>query len=124
MYPEKVDKAFATRLSREIEGEVLSSPFDRGRYATDASFYQMIPHAVVVPKRFSDVEAALAIARDAGIPVTARGGGTSQAGQTVNTGLVIDFSKYLNGVVTLDIAKLRAVVQPGLVLDVLWVGQI
>jgi FAD/FMN-containing dehydrogenase/Fe-S oxidoreductase len=117
VHREKVDMAFISRLNREIEGEVLATPFDRGRYATDASFYQMIPQAVMVPKRFSDVEAALAIGRDAGVPVTARGGGTSQAGQTVNNGLVIDFSKHLNGLISLDIAAQRAVVQPGLVLD-------
>ncbi|MGR3715999.1 MAG: FAD-binding oxidoreductase, partial [Thermohalobaculum sp.] len=109
--------ALTERLRREIEGEVLASPFDRGRYATDASFYQIVPQAVVVPKRFADVEAALAIARDEGVPVTARGGGTSQAGQTVNSGLVIDFSKHLNRIDSLDVGNRRAVVEPGLVLD-------
>jgi FAD/FMN-containing dehydrogenase/Fe-S oxidoreductase len=114
---EPVKTAVTNRLRREIEGEVLASPFDRGRYATDASFYQIVPQAVVVPKRFADVEAALAITRDEGVPVTARGGGTSQAGQTVNSGLVIDFSKYLDGFVSLDVENRRAVVEPGLVLD-------
>ena len=111
--------ALIERLRREIEGEVLASPFDRGRYATDASFYQIVPQAVVVPRRFADVEAALAIARDEGVPVTARGGGTSQAGQTVNSGVVIDFSKHLDGIVSLDVENRRAVVEPGLVLDAL-----
>ena len=105
------------RLGREIEGEVLTGPFDRGRYATDASFYQIVPAGVVVPRRFSDVDAVLARAREAGVPLTARGGGTSQAGQTVNRGVVVDFSRHLNGLVELDVENRRALVQPGLVLD-------
>ncbi|HUS54611.1 MAG TPA: FAD-linked oxidase C-terminal domain-containing protein [Thermohalobaculum sp.] len=109
--------ALIKRLRREVEGEVLASQFDRGRYATDASFYQIMPKAVLVPKHIGDVEAALAIAREEGVPVTARGGGTSQAGQTVNDGLVIDFSKHLNRMISLDVENRRAVVEPGLVLD-------
>ncbi|MDH3665401.1 MAG: FAD-binding protein [Paracoccaceae bacterium] len=105
------------RLSQAVEGDVLGGRFDRGRYATDASFYQIMPAAVLAPKRFADVEAALDIAREEGVPITARGGGTSQAGQTVNSGLVVDFSKHLNGIVSLDVEGRRAVVEPGIVLD-------
>ncbi len=108
-----------TRLSGEIEGEVRTDAFTRGRYATDASFYQIVPEAVVVPRRFDDVAATLAFAREAGVPVTARGGGTSQAGQTVNSGVVIDFSRHLAAVESVDVAARRAVVQPGIVLDAL-----
>ncbi|MEM7744704.1 MAG: FAD-linked oxidase C-terminal domain-containing protein [Pseudomonadota bacterium] len=104
-------------LQTGIEGEVLSSPFDRGRYATDASIYQIVPAGVVIPKRFEDVETVLAAARSSGVPVTARGGGTSQAGQTVNSGVVLDFSRYLNGIIELDVEDRRAVVEPGIVLD-------
>ncbi len=104
-------------LHRAIEGEVLTGQFDRGRYATDASIYQIVPSCVVVPKRFSDVEATLDAARSAGMAVTARGGGTSQAGQTVNSGVVVDFSKHLSRVLELDVAGRRAVVEPGIVLD-------
>ncbi|MEM7060054.1 MAG: FAD-binding and (Fe-S)-binding domain-containing protein [Pseudomonadota bacterium] len=104
-------------LAADIEGEVLSGIFDRGRYATDASIYQIMPAGVVVPRTFADVETALGHARAAGVPVTARGGGTSQAGQTVNSGLILDFSKHLNGILELDVARRRAVVQPGIVLD-------
>ncbi|MHA1527687.1 MAG: FAD-binding and (Fe-S)-binding domain-containing protein, partial [Alphaproteobacteria bacterium] len=117
MNREPVKTVFTERLRREIEGEVLVSPFDRGRYATDASFYQIVPQGVVVAKRFADVEAALAIGREEGVPVTPRGGGTSQAGQTVNSGLVIDFSRHLDRVVSVDVENRRAVVEPGLVLD-------
>lgn len=105
------------RLASEIEGEVLTGVFDRGRYATDASIYQIIPSGVVVPRRFEDVAATLAMAREAGVPVTARGGGTSQAGQTINSGVVVDFSRHLNGLIELNVPGRRAVVQPGIVLD-------
>jgi len=106
-----------TRLAREITGEVLFDRFSRGRYATDASFYQIMPEGVVVPKTMDEALRALAIARDDGRIVTARGGGTSQCGQTVNNGLVIDFSKYLNRIVSLDVENRTCVVEPGIVLD-------
>jgi FAD/FMN-containing dehydrogenase/Fe-S oxidoreductase len=105
------------KLSRAVEGEVLFSRFDRGRYATDASIYQMFPLGVVMPKSFADVEAVLAIAREECVPVLPRGGGTSQCGQTVNEAVVIDFSKYLNRIVNVDAEGATAVVEPGLVLD-------
>ena len=105
------------RLGSEIAGTVLTDRFDRGRYATDASIYQIVPAAVVVPETMDDVATALAWGRAEGIAVTARGGGTSQAGQTVNGGLVIDFSPRLNRLLALDVDGRRAVVEPGLVLD-------
>ncbi len=108
-----------SKLRTEIEGEVLSHPADRGRYATDASIYQIMPRAVVLPRRWSDVEATLAMAREQGIAVTARGGGTSQAGQTINDGIIIDFSKHLNRIIEYDSVAQTATVEPGLVLDTL-----
>ncbi len=111
------DPALAARLRREIEGQVLFGAFDRGRYSTDASIYQIEPIGVVVPKSDADVQAALGVAREAGVPVVARGGGTSQAGQTVNRGLVIDFSKHLDRVLELDAEAGTVWVEPGLVLD-------
>src|SRR6516164_9972987 len=83
------------RLRAEITGEVLFSNFDRGRYATDASHYQVMPVGVVVPHSVDDVTRAMALARQDGISVLARGGGTSQAGQTVSTSLVLDCSRKL-----------------------------
>jgi len=65
-------------LKKEISGEVLSDRFSRGRYATDASVYQMMPQGVVVPKDINDVQVCLQAARDEGVSVVARGGGTSQ----------------------------------------------
>src|ERR1700685_3023185 len=105
------------RLKREMTGEVLFDRFNRGRYATDASFYQIMPLGVVVPKTIDEALRALAIARDQGVIVTPRGGGTSQCGQTVNSGPIIDFSKYLNRIVSLDVEKRSCVVEPGIVLD-------
>jgi len=109
--------ALAARLRREITGDVLFDPFNRGRYATDASFYQIMPTGVVVPRSVDEALRALAIARDDGRIVTPRGGGTSQCGQTVNDGIVIDFSRHLNRVLSLDVANHTCVVEPGIVLD-------
>ncbi len=105
------------RLSREITGDVFFDAFNRGRYATDASFYQIMPAGVVVPRTMEEALRALAIARDEGRIVTPRGGGTSQCGQTVNDGIVIDFSKHLNRIVSLDVEGRTCVVEPGIVLD-------
>src|SRR5439155_20863940 len=87
------------RLRRAIAGEVMFDAFSRGRYATDASIYQIEPLGVVVPKGKEDVAAALQIAREEGVPVLPRGGGTSQCGQAVARALVLDCSKYMDGVV-------------------------
>jgi len=109
--------ALRDRLARETAGEVLFDAYSRGRYATDASFYQIMPAGVVVPRSIEEALRALSICRDAGRSVTPRGGGTSQCGQTVNHGIVIDFSKHLNRVVSLDVAGQSCVVEPGIVLD-------
>lgn len=105
------------RLKTQIGGDVLFDRFSRGRYATDASSYQMMPVGVVVPKTMPDALAALALAREEKLAVTPRGGGTSQCGQTVNESLVIDTSKHLNGILSLDTEAMRCKVEPGIVLD-------
>ncbi len=79
----------------------------------------MMPLGVVVPRSAADVEATIAIAREEGVPVTPRGGGTSQCGQTVNHGLIVDVSPHLREIVELDVARRRVRVQPGIVLDAL-----
>ncbi|MEM8797469.1 MAG: FAD-linked oxidase C-terminal domain-containing protein, partial [Pseudomonadota bacterium] len=104
-------------LKRRLTGDVLFDPFDRGRYATDASIYQMIPDGVVVPRTNEDIEAALSVAHDWGLSVLPRGGGTSQCGQTVNEALVVDTTKYINKVLELDVEGQRCIVEPGIVLD-------
>ncbi|MET3907508.1 FAD/FMN-containing dehydrogenase/Fe-S oxidoreductase [Bradyrhizobium sp. S3.3.6] len=105
------------RLRADMTGDVLFDRFSRGRYATDASFYQIVPSGVVVPKTMDEALRALAIARDEGVKVTPRGGGTSQCGQTVNDGLVVDLSKHLNRILSLDVEGRTCVVEPGIVLD-------
>src|SRR5919198_6728655 len=105
------------RLRAEQAGEVLFDRFSRGRYATDASHYQIMPLGVVVPRTIEEAYRAIEIARAERVSVTPRGGGTSQAGQTVNASLVVDCSKHLNRVLDLDVAGRRCVVEPGIVLD-------
>ncbi len=107
----------AQRLAAETRGEVLFSAADRGRYATDASIYQEMPVGVFVPRGSDDVKLALDICRDLQVPIVPRGGGTSQCGQTVGAGLVIDHSKHVRGVLDVDVDRRTAVVEPGLVLD-------
>src|SRR4051794_21200920 len=111
------NRTLAARLSREITGEVLFDSFNRGRYATDASFYQIVPAGVVIPRTMDEALRTLAVCRDAGQVVTPRGGGTSQCGQTVNHGVIVDLSKHLNRIVSLDTANHSCVVEPGIVLD-------
>jgi len=107
----------ARRLAKETEGEVMFDAASRGRYATDASIYQIMPLGVFVPKTASDVATALAIARDMKAPLLPRGGGTSQCGQTTGPALVMDFSKHLRQVLSLDLVNATTVVEPGIVLD-------
>ena len=107
----------ATHLAKEVAGDVMFDAFNRGRYATDASFYQMMPLGVVAPRTMDGALRALAIGREHGATVTARGGGTSQCGQTVNRGLIVDFSKHLNRLLSFDPQRRSCVVEPGIVLD-------
>jgi len=109
----------ARRLAREIDGEVLFDAASRGRYATDASIYQVTPIGVVVPRCAEAAICALQIAVEEGVAILPRGAGTSQCGQTVGEALVIDDSKYVNRVMEIDTAARRAVVEPGVVLDTL-----
>ena len=105
------------RLKAELSGDVQFDRFSRGRYATDASHYQITPVGVVAPRTIEEAERAIGIARAEGVSVLARGGGTSQAGQTVGSSLVVDCSKYLTRILDLDIKGARCAVEPGLVLD-------
>ena len=116
----------ATRLRREMQGDVLFDVASRGRYSTDASVYQVDPIGVAVPRTEADLAIALDVARDLKVPVLPRGGGTSQCGQTVGAALVIDHSKWLNEVIGFDERAAKAdpanatvTVQPGLALDAL-----
>jgi len=105
------------RLKAELSGEVHFDRFTRGRYATDASHYQITPVGVVMPRTVEEAERAIHLARAEGVSVLPRGGGTSQAGQAVGASLVVDCSKYLTRILDLDVKRARCTVQPGIVLD-------
>ncbi len=111
------DTPLQHRLKAEVKGDVLFDAFSRGRYATDASIYQIMPVGAVVPETMDDAIRAVALARAEGVTVLPRGGGTSQCGQTVNSSLVVDCSKKLNRILDLDVAGRRVRVEPGIVLD-------
>jgi FAD/FMN-containing dehydrogenase/Fe-S oxidoreductase len=104
-------------LQKRVEGDVMFDRFSRGRYATDASLYQMMPLGILSPKSEDDIRAAIDIAADQQVPILPRGGGTSQCGQTVNNALVLDNTQYFNDILELDVAGMRCVVRPGIVLD-------
>src|SRR6187401_394409 len=111
--------ALGERLSREVDGEVLFDIGTRGRYATDASIYQVTPLGVVIPRSADAAIAAMQIAVEQGVPVLPRGAGTSQCGQTVGEALVIDDSKYLNRTLEVNRDDGVAWIEPGKVLDTL-----
>ena len=113
----KEREELAGELRRRVSGEVRFDPFSRVLYSTDASIYQMEPVGVVIPRNVEDVLAVLEVARDSGVPVLPRGGGTSLAGQTVNHAIVVDFSKYLHQVLEINREEQWARVQPGIVLE-------
>ena len=106
--------SLSRRLNSGVQGAVMDDVFSRGRYATDASIYQMMPRAVVVPRTMEDVIATMAVAREEGVPVLPRGGGTSQCGQTVNEAVVLDLSKLLNRIVSIDPEPLLQVAEQDL----------
>jgi FAD/FMN-containing dehydrogenase/Fe-S oxidoreductase len=89
----------------------------RAEYSSDASNYRVVPSVVVFPRHPDEAAAALEVARRAGVPVTSRGGGTSIAGNSVGSGVVLDFSRHLNRVRSVDPEARTAVVEPGAVLD-------
>jgi FAD/FMN-containing dehydrogenase/Fe-S oxidoreductase len=104
-----------SELRRLVEGDVR---FDAGTlavYSTDASNYRQVPIGVVVPRHLDDVINTVALARENDVPLLPRGGGTSLAGQACNTALVIDFSKYMTAIRSIDADKKIAVVEPGVV---------
>ena len=109
--------ALEAALSRHLRGEVRFDSGSRALYATDGSNYRQVPIGVVVPRDKEDVLAAVALCRDHGAPLLARGGGTSLAGQCCNSAIILDFSKYMAKILEIDPARRIARVEPGVVLD-------
>jgi len=107
----------AAALRAAVGGEVDFGEGRRAEYSSDASLYRCVPLGVVFPRDAADVEATLAVCRQAGVPLTFRGGGTSIGGQAVGPGVVVDCSRHLNRIVELDPERRLARVEPGLVLD-------
>ena len=107
----------AAALRRAGVAEVDDSTRRRAEYSTDASNYRVVPTAVAFPRHVDEVATALGVARELGVPLTTRGGGTSTAGNAVGTGLVLDFSRHLNRVVEIDPDARTARAEPGAILD-------
>jgi FAD/FMN-containing dehydrogenase/Fe-S oxidoreductase len=116
--PQVVDPAaLQAALRASISGEVRFDRLNRALYSTDASVYQIVPLGVVFPKTAADIEATVKICARFGVPLTARGGGTSQAGQCIGAGVVLDCSRHLNRVLETNAAERWVRVEPGCVLD-------
>ncbi len=111
------DTRLERRLRGSLRGDVRFGVVERGLYATDASIYQIMPQGVVLPADADDLAATLSIAQEAGVSVTLRGAGTSQNGQPLGAGLIVDCSRYLDKVLDYDREGRRVRVQPGLVLE-------
>ncbi|NEU14105.1 FAD-binding oxidoreductase [Methylobacterium sp. BTF04] len=105
------------RLAEALQGEARFDAFTRGRYATDASIYQIMPAGVVFPKSAADIVATLKIAAEHDVPVILRGGGTSQNGQPIGRGLVVDCARHFNGITAYDPEQGTVTVEPGMVLE-------
>ncbi|WP_406353068.1 FAD-binding and (Fe-S)-binding domain-containing protein [Streptomyces sp. NBC_00658] len=109
--------ALRAGLRKAVRGEVAFDATARALNTMDASNYRRVPLGVVSPRDADDVAAALSVCREHGVPVVPRGGGTSIAGQATGTGVVLDFTRHMNRIVSLDPGARTAVVQPGVVLD-------
>ncbi|MGH3902496.1 MAG: FAD-binding oxidoreductase, partial [Pseudonocardiaceae bacterium] len=113
------DHVLGGLLRAAVRGEVCTDAGTRALYATDASNYRVPPRAVVLPRCVDDVHAVVACCREQGVPLTARGAGTSISGNAIGPGVILDFSRHLDAVLELDPAARLARVQPGVVLDTL-----
>jgi FAD/FMN-containing dehydrogenase/Fe-S oxidoreductase len=110
-------QALERHLKRSIQGEVRFDLTSRRLYSTDASIYQIEPFGVVIPRSVDDLRAVVQIAAEHQTPIVPRGGGTSLSGQSIGAGVVVDCSKYLNGILEVDPAGRLVRVQPGVILD-------
>ncbi len=109
--------ALRQQLEAQIEGDVRFDAVYRGMHATDASVYQIMPLGVVMPKTRQDVVRTVQLCDQFGASITARGGGTSQAGQAIGAGVQLDFTRHMNRLLDLDLDYRTVRVEPGIVLD-------
>lgn len=110
---------YLAELRRTIGGDVRDDSYSRVLYATDASIYQVLPYAVVLPRNIEELHAAVELAATHRVPILARAGGSSLAGQAVNEAVVLDCSRHLDQVLEVNAEEQWVRVQPGLVLDIL-----
>ncbi|MBH51971.1 MAG: oxidoreductase [Chloroflexi bacterium] len=110
-------KSIEDEIRRNILGEVRFDQYSKAMYSTDASIYQIEPVGVVIPRSYDDVIRVVEMANRLSIPILPRGGGTSLAGQTVNNAIVLDFTKFMNNVLDVNVEEQWAIVQPGITLD-------
>jgi anaerobic glycerol-3-phosphate dehydrogenase C subunit len=104
-------------LRKVVRGDIKFDKYSRMMYSTDASIYQMEPIGVVLPKDAEEVAEIVRVCHESKTVFLPRGGGTSLAGQTVNHGVVIDFSKYMNRVLSVNPEEKWALVEPGITID-------
>ena len=104
-------------LQKVVRGDIKFDKYSRMMYSTDASIYQMEPIGVVLPKDADEVAEIVRVCHDSKTIFLPRGGGTSLAGQTVNHGVVIDFTKYMNRVLSVNVEEKWALVEPGITID-------
>ncbi len=109
--------ALEAALRRHLRGEIRFDTGSRALYSTDGSNYRQVPIGVVVPRDQEDVLATVALCREHGAPLLARGGGTSLAGQCCNSAVILDFTKYMSRILEVDPVRRIARVEPGVVLD-------
>ena len=109
--PRSLTSALRARGIRDVRDDATT----RAAYSSDASLYRVPPTVVVFPQHVDEIALALSVCRDRGVPLTSRGAGTSVAGNAVGTGVIVDFSRYLNRVISFDRDSRTAVVQPGTV---------
>ncbi len=102
-------------LGSLIDGDVRTDPVTRALYSTAACIYRVVPLGVVFPRSQGDVAAVLRYCSEGRIPVTARGAGSGVAGQSLGKGLVLDFSRYLDHIIELDVEEGWVRVEPGVV---------
>ena len=113
----RTSRTLSGALQARVRGEVRFDEGSRALYATDASNYRQVPIGVVVPRDEDDVVRALAVCREFGAPVLARGAGTSLAGQCCNVAVVLDFTRYMHRILELNADEKYAWVQPGVIND-------
>ena len=109
-----MDPEFISSSLKSISGDILSDTWQRYMYASDASAYEIVPKCIILPKNADDVVKIVKFASINGIPVIARGGGSGHAGQAIGDGIIIDFTKYMNSIVEINVEENYVIVEPGL----------